>query len=441
MTESRPYQLENVLVRVRLVSDANLATANPEALATDDALWQRLAGPTTYPRVSQGRSEIVNEYVYILRPLRAGHLEVPPIVVSGREIRPHGQDGPRYEAISQPVHLQVQPAEPGVTPWLPLQGLTLKADLDDRDRIEPGRPVRLALQLEAVGATGDQLPSLETQLRASDLRLYRERTSAAAHLSSDGRLVGQRTEYYTLVPEAGRHLRLPELRVAWWNTETGAREVAALPIQTLGPAAASGFNLSRPSADWRIWDPLWLPLIVLTLLLIGYWVGVGLRQLASSRRRHPRATPSPFVAASAFFRDRSRVLIPRRQARWVLDRLLRALPPATRLRRRIRFANRATTPAEWLTRFQQRASWHGPALGASTGRLTEQVLRSYPAANRERIEILERQLDGAIYAGQELDLPRWKGQLGREISFVNRFWRSYRSSWLQRPELPPLNPR
>ena len=87
---------------------------------------------------------------------------------------------------SKPMTLNVQPAEPSVKPWLPLNDLRLKASLSNEARVKEGTPVTLTLELNAKGTVGDQLPSLESQLVSDDFRVYRESTNTKNGISSDG---------------------------------------------------------------------------------------------------------------------------------------------------------------------------------------------------------------------------------------------------------------
>ena len=279
LSDHQPYVQENVLLRLRVISSENLATATPELPNSNDVLLRKLEGPKASSRTgAQGGREIVNEFVYTLTPLRAGTIEVPPLRVTGTLSGNgfgYGRAGNRrFEAVgAESIRLQVRPAMVSVRPWLPLQDLSLKASLDGDERVEQGKPVTLTLELDAVGATGDQLPSLEPLLRSPDFRVYREQTLNEDQLSQDGRrLEGRRTEYFTLVPRADGRLQLPEIRLAWWNVATGAREYASLPIHRLRDGGTGRTGPSPAAATTEdgglIW--LWLPLAGIGLLPVSY---------------------------------------------------------------------------------------------------------------------------------------------------------------------------
>lgn len=466
LSDYQPYVQENVLLRLRVISSENLATATPELPNSNDVLLQKIEGPKASSRTGeQGGREIVNEFVYTLTPLRAGTIEVPPLQVTGTLSGNgfgYGRAGNRrFEATgAEPIRLQVRPAMVSVRPWLPLQDLTLKATLDGDEQVEQGKPVTLTLELNAVGATGDQLPSLEPRLRSPDFRVYREQTLNEGQLSQDGRrLEGRRTEYFTLVPRADGKLQLPEIRLAWWNVATGTREYAGLPVHRLRENSETGPDGPSPMAvttgdtglSW-----LWLPLAGIGLLLLGYWGGIWYQGRSSGvvsgktadmvsvlrKRLDTGLGNAALVISAGVARLTERMdptpLLGRIQARWE-----RSLPPSTRFLRCVRAANQEDGPTAWAERFQELTRQHlqfdtRTSLPGMAGR----ILALRPGADPEQLGRLMQQLDGALYGNQDIDFARWKkqfqSQVGRRRGFVESGGKGLR---LTRARLPELNPR
>ncbi len=459
----QPYVQENILLKLRVVSDRNLATATPELPNSNDVLLQKIEGPTARSRTgARGSREIVNEFVYTLTPLRAGTIEVPPLRVTGTSYGNgygYGATGSqRFEATSaESIRLQVRPAMASVRPWLPLQDLTLKATLDGDEQVEQGKPVTLTLELTAVGATGDQLPSLEPLLRSPDFRVYREQTLNEGRLSQDGRrLEGQRTEYFTLVPRTGSRLQLPEIRLAWWNVATGTKEYAGFPIHTLqveGEAGHLGLSQSATTTGGGGSSWFWLPLTGIALLLLGYWGGVWYRGRvltptrtggSSALREHLgtglSSAATAVTARVAGFAERMNPapLLGRLQAR-----LSDSLPPSSRFLRCVRAANQEDEPTAWAERFQDLTRRHlqfdtrTPLPG-----ITGKILALRPGADPDQLGRLMQQLDGALYGRQDIDFGRWKkqfrSQIGRRRGLVRS---SGRKLHLTRARLPALNPQ
>jgi hypothetical protein len=454
LEETQPYVQQNLLLRLRLISSDSLTTADPELPANGDVLLQKLAGPTSSTRAvgGNGRREVVTEFVLTLTPLRSGNLELPALKVTGTRPGAYGASE-RYEAVAPKlIRLQVRPAMASVRPWLPLRSLTLNASFDHGEQVRPGQPVTLALELAAVGAHAAQLPNLEDQLTSPDFRVYREQSLTDTSLSPDGRqLVGKRTEYYTLVPQSGGTLRLPEIEVPWWNVDAGARQVATLPIRTLSIAGGSGpFSLPASiTAGGSGWAAVWLPLAAVLLVLAGYWAGV------LYRGRGPSAEPglalvarlrSGATQAARFASDQGRRALHRLHPAPVAASLhgaaLGLLPETSRLLMVARHANQADTPAAWCERLEQGARRHLRACHTgSLPTMTERLLALRPRADRAKLTRLMEQLDAALYGRQDIDFPRWKRDFMHQVGRAPALLRPRRAeSRIRRAHLPALNP-
>lgn len=455
LDETQPYVQQNLLLRLRVNSSDALSTADPELPANGDVLLQKLAGPTSSTRSvgGNGQREVVTEFVLTLTPLRSGNLELPELKVTGTRPGAYGASE-RYEAVAtQPIRLQVRPAMASVRPWLPLRSLTLNASFDHGEEVRAGQPVTLALELSAVGAHAAQLPNLEDQLVSPDFRVYREQSLTDTSLSADGRqMVGKRTEYYTLVPQSGGTLRLPEIAVPWWDVEAGARQVATLPIRTLRIAGGSGpFSLPASlTAAGSGWGKVWLPLAAILLVLAGYWAGVlyrGRGPAAEGGWASLTRLRGGVIEAARFAGDRAlRVLQrlhPAPMAAGLQGAALGLLPEASRLLMIARHANQADNPAAWCERFEQGARRHLRA--CSTGSLpsmTERMLVLRPRADRAKLTRLMEQMDAALYGRQDIDFPRWKHELMHQLGRAPALLRRRRAdSRIRRAHLPALNPR
>ena len=460
LKERQPFVQENVLLRLRVVSDQNLATATPELTSTNDLIVHKLEGPKPGSRgTADGRREILTEFVYVLTPLRAGDVALPPLKVTGETAGDaYGFGRQRFEASGGgDIHLQPRPAVANIQPWLPLRSLTLAAKLDGGEEIRAGEPVALVLELQAVGAMGSQLPSLEPLLVSPDYRVYRERTLAEAKVSPDGeRLEGSRVEHYTLVPRDGGRVRLPEIRIPWYNVATGGRDWASLPLGVGNFRAAAEESLFfREGAGF-----IWLSLAGLLLPVLGFGIGLWYRghlmapaapgqdSIGARLGRGARAAAGAASRGWGQVRDR---LQPAPLWGRLRDTLRGVLPSSSRFLSCLRAANRAQDPAVWARHFQDQACRHLPSgpprpqPGALPG-LANQLLRMRPGADPEQIRRLLRQLDGALYGGQDIDFPRWKKefarQLGRVQGLVGYGHRARnRRPRIEHPRLPALNPR
>ena len=452
LDETRPYVQQTLVLRLRLVSQQGVDTAEPEIPPSSDVLIQRLGDMTSaYRNGDGGQRELVTGFVFTLTPLRTGTLELPRFEVNGTRSGGYG-GAARYQAIADdPVRLQIRPAMASVRPWLPLKSLSIKSTIDHADQVQAGQPVTLALELSAVGGGAGELPSLEDQLKSPDFRVYREQTLSDTRLAQDGREIeGKRTEYYTLVPQTGGNLRLPEIAVPWWNVDEDAKRIARLPIRTLEIEGVSGpfgwpASLSGAASDW---GPVWVPFAAVILVLAGYWGAVLRWRRVPGKGPALGATLRSGLGQAAGLARRGAVVAVRRLRPASLAARLRTaatalLPESSRLLRCVRRANRAATPAAWCERFEQSARlWLRSPGQSSVLSMTERILALRPHADRARVTRLMEQLDSALYGRQDIDFPRWKRELMRQVGRLPSLLRPRRGETrIRRARLPALNPR
>lgn len=458
LNEHQPYVQQQIPVRIRVVSEQNLATATPEIPSGNELLLQKLEGPHTSSRgTPDGRQEIVNEFIYTLMPLRSGEMKLPSLRVTGETATDaYGLGrGQHFDASGgEAIQLQVRPAPPGVEPWLPLRDLSLKAHLDGSKRIKAGQPISLVMELSAVGATGSQLPSLEPLLDSPDFRVYREQILSEGKVSTDGQQIeGKRTEHYTLVPRQDGRLRLPEIGLSWWNLTTNSRNWASLTQDS-----TSGEVKLAASGSLDV-GPGWLSLGLVILLLPFLGFGVGLwyrgRSLSSLDRQSLNALFRRGILSATLAARRNLARVrDRHQPAPLLHRFKQAwpelLPPSSRFLRCLRAANHEPEPAPWARRFQEDACQHlkgrapSPPQPGSLPGLAGQILRLRPGADPQQLVLLLRQLDGALYGGQAIDFARWKKDFSRQVSRRQGLFRRRARTdkpRIERPRLPELNPR
>jgi hypothetical protein len=457
-----------------VVSDTNIQTIDVSLPKSNDAVFQKLEGPTASMRTRRGRQEIVNELHYTLTPLRDGSLQLPPVRITGTMAL--SQNGYAPNRIGQSfdisakrgLRLRVKPTDPSVQPWLPLQQLALRAGLDGAEEIEEGKPLTLWIKMSATGATGTQLPSLESQLKSPDFRVYREKTDTHGVLSTDRRyLQGERTEYFTLVPQSGGDLRLPPVRIAWWNVTTGTKQYASLPVKPLSAGGVKGaggfFGRFAPSGTlFPAGSPsvFWVPLAAVFGLLLGYWLAVWLRARKGEgqpslplipglgRLRKPAAAVLGWMSpALTRLQPYTSALTGRLSQRFagywqrLRHKLVYTLPRSLRFWFSMRSVAQETDPEKWCQALMRQANRHLDMPPQSPlPVIAEKIIESQPKIDEARIRGLMRELDRAVYGSETLDFHNWKrvfkGQIRPRIFPLRIYPRSR-----PRRHLPELNPK
>ena len=460
VSETSPFEQQNIVYTVRVVSSDNLKTLNPVLPRIEGAALQKVDGPVASLRTDKrsGNREIVNTYHFKLTPLRSGEIVIPVISFKGTQassnrqwngmpgMPPTAGAGEAFTiASSNPVTLSVQPAEPSVKPWLPLNDLKLKAQLSNEQRVKEGTPVTLTLELDAKGTVGDQLPTLENQLVSDAFRVYRESTTTKNGISSDGAyLIGSRKETYTLIPLKDGWIRLPQLGVAWWDVDSNTAQIAGQSDQPeVLPGSGSSAHAARVTSDGRYPLYFWFPMLITLGMILGYWLGAWARTRPVLKAAMA-ATVSVLVPLKQRVVASSRVSMQRLNVMKYLRRLRIGLamfmPLPVKLWMCTRCVEQEESPGKWCMHFKSRICEHLKIPSQTPlPQIAERLIELNPQAEPAKLRALVQSLDSAMYGARPLDFNAWKSDLRNQLR-PRLFSTRRRSSRRSKAELPELNP-
>ena len=217
----------------------------PKGLA---AVIETLERESRYEAEVQGRRYFVLEKRYALFPQASGELFIPPETFVG--IR--GQGGPfgqrqQVHASSTGHRVRVKPIPASFSgdAWLPAKSLALSEGWS----LEPpvfrvGEPVNRQLAIVATGISESLLPSLGS-LDAANAKVYADPPSLSKQLGQAG-VTATQTTSVGIVPTREGELRLPEIRIPWWNTVADREEVAVIPARAYQVLAGRGVVTAPP---------------------------------------------------------------------------------------------------------------------------------------------------------------------------------------------------
>jgi hypothetical protein len=458
--DTAPFEQQNIVYTARVVSSGNLKTLDPDLPTIDGAVMQKVDGPVASMRTDKrnGTREIVNTYHFKLTPLRSGEITIPVIRFTGTQASGNrqwngmpGMPGAAADeaftiASDKPITLSVQPAEPAVKPWLPLNDLKLTAQLSNEKRVKAGTPVTLTLELEGRGALGEQLPSLQNQLVSNDFRVYRESTTTKNGISKDGTdLVGSRTEVYTLIPLKDGWIRLPQLGVTWWDVDSNSVEIASQSDQpeVLPGGSNKHLNVARAGDSGGFPVYFWFPMLITVGMILGYWLGAWARTRPLFKTMMT-ATVSALAPAKQRTLAASRAALQRlnvvRQLRKLRVGLALFMPMPVKLWMCTRCVEQEDSPREWCIQFKNRICQHLKiAPHTPLPQIAEKLIEANPQVEPAKLRALVQSLDSAIYGARPLDFNAWKTDLRNQLR-PRMFTRHRRNSRRTKAELPELNP-
>lgn len=257
VSEREPYVQQSIIYTLKVLRMVNVQNAELVVPELNNAVFEQIGESTSTTSIRNGRR--VNETViqYAFTPLIAGKFTIPALQLK-TQIQAPGNRGLfggflSYEPAlisGQPVELSVRPASVSNTAWLPLHNLHLEEQWPNESNAKEGEPLTRVITMVATGTSGDQLPALSTDF-GNQFKVYAERPETSQQLDHSGRhLIGRRQQTLTMIPLRAGDIVVPEIRVPWFNVNTGEEEVAIMPARrlTVAPAHSSQLVIAQPAA-------------------------------------------------------------------------------------------------------------------------------------------------------------------------------------------------
>ena len=226
-----PYVQQSVAYTVRLFYAVPLIDGSVDLPAPDTASLLQVGEDQTGQQNAAGRRYTVFTRHYLLTPEKSGALTLPAPRFRGRR---QSDDNMGFFSRAVPVtqigksetlEVRALPAT-APTPWLIANQLTLTRGTISRD-VRAGESLLLDLTLVADGTTAAQLPEL-TLPGVPGAQVFPELAQSKDTIV-DGRPRANVTRRFAIVPAAPGTLRLPEIRIDYWNANTDQVDVATVP--------------------------------------------------------------------------------------------------------------------------------------------------------------------------------------------------------------------
>lgn len=227
------YVQEQLTLTVRLFFTGNLIRGELSEPEHPHAIIESLGKQQEYTRYRDGVRYRVVERRYAVFPQRTGELDLPPIRFEGQARTQEGKlrflrDNEEFFAVPvKPV-----PDEFTGDTWLPASDLSLdESGLPPTLQVDMGENLTRRITLKANDLPSEALPPLPEDT-PSGIRAYPDQPERSTQVTPEG-LVSTLEQTVALVPVQAGEMTLPEVRIAWWDTETDSQQVAVIPARTL----------------------------------------------------------------------------------------------------------------------------------------------------------------------------------------------------------------
>lgn len=256
-----PYVQSQVLYTIRVYGRVDISQASLNEPELKDAVVEKLGDEDShYNTQINGVDYWVIERKYAIFPQKSGQLTIKPltlnaqVIVSGQPFfngffSSHQAQGKRLT--SQAITLDVKPVPANFTGkhWLAAEALDLKQEWSgDFQQMKTGEPLTRTLTLTAKSTTVSQLPELSQATTLDGLKTYPDQPVLHEQKNPEG-VSAVRQEKIAMIASKSGTYTLPAIEIPWFNTKTGAMEVARLPELTLDAAAAEAADAAAPQTS------------------------------------------------------------------------------------------------------------------------------------------------------------------------------------------------
>ncbi|HHT0594422.1 TPA: BatD family protein [Legionella anisa] len=225
-----PYINQQVTYKVALYYSKHLLDVSYQGPQVENALLVPLGDNKRYQTQKNGVTFLVEEQNYAIFPQKSGPLKIKPPVFTALiyDFNPE-----RIKATDKPINIEVQPIpkEYSGKVWLPAKQVKLMEQYENSAQtIAQGNTLIRTVILEGVGIPAQLLPTLNFA-EIEGVNVYPEKGKDKNRVTY-GELIGRTEIKVTYLFNKAGKIRIPELKLPWFNTETGKEEIAALPAKT-----------------------------------------------------------------------------------------------------------------------------------------------------------------------------------------------------------------
>jgi len=244
---------QQAIITIRVYQAVGLNQAQLTEPKAEHAIVERLGDGSTYQKRDSNRTWQVTERRYALFPQQRGHIDIEPVQLDGTAL----VGGASYFQTSRPIRVRSNALRLDVTgmpdgwnavDWLPAKQVKIAETWPQAGKpFTVGEPITRTLTLQADGLSASQLPEFSHDL-PDHLKSYADKPVLKDDKQQDG-VHGSRQEKLAIMPMQPGTYILPEIDVAWWNTETETMQQATLPARTFTVVAAVASSATTASAS------------------------------------------------------------------------------------------------------------------------------------------------------------------------------------------------
>ena len=263
-----PYVQGMVLYTVRLHYEAKLVEGRLSEPQSDNALVHQIGEDREFYAARDGNNYRVVERQYAIFPQTSGKLVLTAPVLDARIAENSSINRNRLPdffggdplnnmfTVTRPVRIrgeatvlsvQPRPDEAVGSRWLPAEQIELIEDWEPQySAMHVGDPLKRTVIIRARGVTGEQLPDLDPG-DVDGFKVYPDRPIIDTKDLAQT-VEGEKSRNITFVPIQPGRLKLPAVKLHWWDTQNNLARVAQIPERIVEILPAVNANNTRVQA-------------------------------------------------------------------------------------------------------------------------------------------------------------------------------------------------
>lgn len=242
VNQKNPYVNQQIIYKVTLYNSKHLLDADYQGPQVENALLIPLGQEKRYQTQKNNINYLVEEQNYAIFPQKSGPLKIKSPVFTALiyDFNPE-----RVKAEDKTINLEVQPIpkEFSGKTWLPAKEVKFTEHYENSEpTITQGNTLIRTVTLEGNGVPAQLLPTL-TFSEIDGVNIYPEKGKDKNQVIQ-GELIGRTEIKITYLFNKSGKITIPELKLPWFNTETGKEEIATLPSKVINVTASATMPVS-----------------------------------------------------------------------------------------------------------------------------------------------------------------------------------------------------
>ena len=246
------YVQSQLTLLIHIQHDGSLQRGKLKPLQVSNARTHSLGEDIVSQHKIGNKTEFLIEKRIAIIPQKSGEINLAPIHYQAQIVR-----NDKSKLSDQYIKLESLALKRTILPppstfkgatWLPAKSLSLSLYPIKEADYAVGDPINLKIQLEATGLLAEQLPKLVFPTLPNEISVYPS-DPILSNRSTHNDIIGKLNRTFVLIPSREGDINLPEIEIAWWNTETDQQVTAYLRLPNITIKAAVGDKARKNDAD------------------------------------------------------------------------------------------------------------------------------------------------------------------------------------------------